>query len=34
MSLQQETVEYYEYLLQMEKVEFEQELLEIVSAAH
>ena len=31
MSLEQETAKYYNYLLRIERVEFEQELLEIIS---
>ena len=31
MSLEQETAEYYNYLLRIKRVKFEQELLEIIS---
>ena len=31
VSLEQETVEYYKFLMRIERAEFEKELLEIVS---
>ena len=34
MSSEQETTEYYNYLLWLERLEFEQELIEIVSVHH